>query len=350
MVHAKEALNKTILVAIASLVSVIISFYDHFPFSFIAVVTTFVLLQLFPHELYRKTIERVLGPLFNAAISALIIFLCRDNWMLAISLLAALVFVCIYFYTQGFYPYSMVLGALTTALMASFVFTNSNAVAYHFGFYWVVNIIIGAIVAVVSLFLLSKILQLKRTATNKSKVVVEKFHLNPVSSLVALRVLLTIGFIIFITDYYNYDEVIVQAVIAGVIVAAQLDLRNTHHRLLFRFLGVVLGAFVAVFYSHLIVLYPSIYWAGCLIIVTLALCTFLAEMTPKYLEYMFLQAGIMLPLILMDKSATELYNFHIAIDRGAGSIVGGVIALILAYLFHWPIKKFETKQNLQELG
>lgn len=349
MHHLKQAWLKATLVGIASLIATMISFYDHFPVNFISVVTVFVLIQLFLHEIYSKTLERILGPLSTAIISAIIIFVCQGNFMLILALLAALVFVCIYFYTQKNYPYSMVLGAVTTALMAGFVFVDSNAAAYNFALYWIINIMIGALIVVVLTFIADKILSIKHAMQHAGGSHKQKFAFNPISGLVALRVLITLTLIIFVTDYYNYDAVMLQAVIAGVIVAAQLDLKTTHHRLLFRALGVLIGSVLAILYGHLLSRYPSIYLAGGLIVVSLMLFTFLSELTPRYLEYMFLQAGVMIPLILMDKTPDQLYNLSIAIDRGMGAIVGGVIAVIIAYIFYWPIKKLEATAYVKEL-
>lgn len=344
MHSSKQALSKTLLVAFSCLVATVISFWDQFSYNFIAVVTCFVLFQLFFHEIYVKTLERALGTLLTALIAAGIIFLFRTNMMLTLILLALLAFVCLYFYAQKKYSYSMILGIITVGVMAGFVYLGSVNAAYHFAIYWIVNIVIGGVIVAVLSFIAHKMSWVEVSGVHLSSFNL-KLYYDSASVLVALKVLIALMLIIFLTHYFRYDAVLLQAVIAGVVVSVQLDLKNTHHRVLFRNLGVFGGAVLAILYGHLVSFYPSTYFMGFLIVVSLALFTFLSEVMPKYLEYMFLQAGVMIPLILMDRAPGEFYNVALAMDRGIGSIVGGLIGLLVAYAFYWPIKKLEKSKS-----
>jgi hypothetical protein len=240
----------------------------------------------------------------------------------------------------------MILGAITSALVMTFYYFVSPHEAYQIALYWPLNIIFGAILTC----LLALLLQLAQPfrfyeprQTNKLAMQFPKPNLY--ATLVALRMSIAIFLVILENFWLKDPSTTVQGVIAAAVVSAQLRMTHAHHRLFFRVLGVIVGACIAIFYGKLFSLYYSIPFLIAVITLTLMLFSWLTQVLPRYLEYFFLQAGVMIPVILFDTSGHQFFNESLGIHRALGSIEGGLIALVVVYLFHIPIQKISASST-----
>ncbi len=327
---------KPLLVLVSTAIATFLVFHFNIPYGFLFVVTCFVLLQVFMHELYLKSLERIIGPVIASLFSVLLVYLAGPLWMISVFGCILMVSICMYLYAQRVYEYSMLLAGLTSALIVSFYYFMGPRAAYQLAIYWPLNILLGSLLVVILAFMIRAKVQFNfhEPQHQTPKIGYWFSHFNRYSSLIALRIVISLAAIILINGWLKQPSIAIQSLIAGVVVSAQLDLALTHHRVFFRVMGIIMGCLVGVVYGHFMTHFNLPDLMLVLIPLTLMLFSWLSQKLPVQLEYFFLQAGVMIPLILFDTVPGELYNSSIGIHRALGSIEGGLVALLVVYLFH----------------
>ena len=325
---------KFLLVAISTFLGTVLAVLFKIPYGFLICVTSFVLIQLFVHELWQKSLERMIGPIVFSALSLGLVVLCQQRWILSVVGCALLVFVAMYAYAQKWHLYGMLLGGITSALIVSFYYFIGPHEAEQLALYWPLNIILGVVCILPAAGVIWLCTRYPFREQHSSHSDIQTlFRFNPRALQMALRITVTIALVIVLNKILHKPAITLQGLIAGVVVSAQFDLNMTHHRLLFRVLGVVFGCAVALAIGVLIEHSGQPIWQIVWVPLMLMVMTFLADRLPVYLEYGFLQAGVMVPLILMSGSSGEIYNTAVGIDRALGSIEGGIIGLLVVYFF-----------------
>ena len=372
----RKNFSKPILVFLSTLITCYLTLRYRIPFGFLSVVTCFVLFQLFFSNLFKKFLERFLGASIAAALSIGILISLHTLPILSGLAGVLITFLFFYGYARRIYDYSMVLGGITFVLIFGFYYFITPASAKELAWYWPLNILIGGLCAVV-LFYLSKlctvfykflkILNSHPSSSNSLNFLnflnflgsqastIEDSHSSVLpqsylaSGLISLRITLTLLIIILQNVWMHHASTMIQAIIAGSVITAQLEIKHSHHRFLFRVLGVILGTLIAVALGHIATemvapgFWPT-FWIACFIIITLTFFSVCTLVFPSTFDYFFLQAGVMLPVVLLSGSHGTLYNTSIGISRAIGSIEGGLIGLVLVYLFQWPIKKIYSRR------
>lgn len=315
---------KALLVSLAVFITSFIVVYTKIDFGFLSIVTAFVLMQLFFTELTKKSIERIFGPVIAAFLILVVMTVFKSHLILMIISSSILLFVFIYFYSAGYFPYSMILGAITIALISSFDVSQSLHDAMQLGIYWVLNLLIGSGTVIVIDFFIRK----KHNIQVIKKPAIKKFQLSAV--IVASRVVITYVCILLLNRYMGWQFIDIQAQIAGVIIAAQPSIDLSRQRGYMRLLGVFFGAILSILFALMLQHYYSPLLTVIFITVSLGLLTLLSEKY-HFWEYAFLQAGVMIPLILIT-SGQQTINVSLAMERSLGSLEGAIIAILLVYL------------------
>ena len=335
---------KTALVIVGVFIASSIVVYTHIDFGFLAIVTTFVLLQLFFSELRKKAIERIFGPAISAILILSILILFRNHYVLMFLCASILLMIFIYYFSVGYFSYSMILGAITISLISAMDANNNLSQATHLGLYWVINLLIGSIVVIAIDFVAkkwvfkNKFFNIIEPVENEKYIFSIKKHLNYLrekstfnyrAAVISLRVTATVIILLLVNHAMQWSFIDIQAVIAGIIISAQPSIAMTHQRALMRMLGVIIGAVVAIFFAYFLQSYPSSFMTIILMTVSLGILTWLSEHY-RFFEYAFLQAGVMIPLILIT-SNQEVINVHLAVERSLGSLEGGLVGIAMVY-------------------
>ena len=341
----KLTLIKAMLVAFGVFITSSIVVYTHIDFGFLSIVTAYVLLQLFFSELRKKAIERIFGPTLSAILILIILMIFQNHYVLMLLSATILLMIFVYYFVVGYFSYSMILGAITISLISAMDIDKSLFQAMHLGLYWVINLLIGSIVVIMIDFIASKWIFEKKLLNkiedieSKKSFFILKRHLsnwrekskfNYKAAIVAIRVAATFIILLLVNRKMQWSFIDIQAVIAGIIVSAQPSNSLTHQRALMRALGVVVGAIIAIGFAYLLQICPSLFLTVILITGSLGTLTLLSENYLFY-EYAFLQAGVMIPLILIT-SNQEIINVHLAFERSLGSFEGGLVAIAMVYL------------------
>lgn len=166
---------------------------------------------------------------------------------------------------------------------------------------------------------------------HKKQPIIFQKQFNYKALLIACRVALTFIIILLTNRAMGWSFVDIQAIIAGVIVSAQHSVTMTHQRAFLRLLGVIGGALLAILFAYVLRYIPSPWLMILLITLSLSVLTLCCERY-RFWEYAFLQAGVMIPLILM--TSNQIINVHLAIERSLGSLEGALIAIVMVYVSH----------------
>ncbi|MCX7121879.1 MAG: FUSC family protein [Gammaproteobacteria bacterium] len=338
---------KTALVSIGVFIASVIVVFTHIDFGFLSIVTVFVLLQLFFSELRRKAIERIFGPLLSAILILAVLMIFRNHYVIMLLATAILVVIFIYYFVVGYFPYSMILGAITISLISAMDVNKNLHQAINLGLYWVVNLLIGSVIVIMIDFFSSKwifqkkilniIDNLERKKTffpfrEHLSNLREKSKFNYKAGIIAIRVAATFIILLLVNRKMQWSFIDIQAVIAGIIISARASIVLSHRFALMRLLGVIVGAFIAILYAYFLQSYPSLFLTIILMTVSLGILTWLSEHYRSF-EYAFLQMGVMIPLILIT-SNQEVINVHLAVERSLGSLEGGLVGIVMVYASH----------------
>ncbi len=339
------ALNwvKAVLVSISVLLATIIVSYFKIDYGFFSVITSYVLIQVFLEKVYTKTIERIVGPCIAFIFTFFIIAILHNHFVIMLISSAILSFLFIYFYSKDHFSYAMLLGGVTVSLMSAMAYATSTAAGIKIGIYWVINIVLASFIVMIVTFVARKWLPKDHQLPSLSKpesfirklkenlqLWKEESKFNYISFLIASRVTLTVMIIILVNETMGWSAIDLQAVIAGTVVSAQLNLVKTYLSASLRILGVIIGAMIAILYAHILQLFPSQILLILMITLTLGAFSLFGDRFEKT-QYAFLQAGMMLPIILLTSSAT-IINTTLAWQRTLGSLEGGIIGIIMVYI------------------
>lgn len=312
-------------------------------YGFFSVTTAYVLIQVYLDKVYLKTIERMLGPCVAFILTLLVITILHNHFIIMLVSAALLTFLFIYYYSKDHFSYAMLLGGITVSFMSALAYTSSTAAAVKIGVYWVINIFLASVIVLVITYLARKWLpeksnsdQLTPSQTwqvhfkNHFQTWKDKSSFNFISFLIATRVTLTVMILTLINQAMGWSSIDLQAVIAGTVVSAQLSIEKTHLYASLRILGVITGAIIAIIYAHILQVFPNQILLVLLITFTLGAFSLFGERFAKT-QYAFIQAGMMLPIILLTSSAT-IINTTLAWQRALGSLEGGVIGIMMVYI------------------
>ena len=345
-----KIIQKPFSIFLGSLLAVIISVFFHLPFGFLSTITVLILLQLFFDEVYSKVLERIMGPGFAFVVILFVIKLFHAHIIIETIIGSIITIIFIYYYAIQNFPYAMLIGGMTAAFMTELIYSTTPQYAIKFGGFWVINILIGACI----IFFVKKITNYLYNKKSTIKLTTQSFVLflklikplkcwSNIAVLRTLRITLTLFVISAVNIKMHWNFINIQAIIAGIIVSAQLNIEKARYRMVFRIIGVIIGSITAIAYAHIMNEFPYKIFLVILIPISLFISSLLSELYP-FFEYALLQAGIMVPLILMT-SGSSFTNVSIAYARGLGSFEGALIGLLMVYLFHWPLQKIKLSHK-----
>lgn len=348
----ERQVNKTLLSMVAILIATLLYLYTKLDYGYFSIITTFALIHSFYSEIYLKTIERIMGPVVAFVLTFCIVKFLHDYTILYLFFSVGIVFIFSYYYARAYYSYAMLFAVITCAFMASAGYDQSVEVGIHLGLYWLINIIIGALIVLMVDYSYKTILKIPlKLEITKRQVINRVFKnfweitrkIDWSAIFIAARITLSLLTIYLINFVNGWEFVNLQAIIAGAIIAAQLTLKKAHHRAIARIAGVLLGSVLAILYVLILLVFPSTLLVGVFIVGTLTLCIYLTEKYPDY-DYVFLQVGLVIPLVLVHPN-TDQYNIELTLYRAFGSLEGGIIGILMGYLFYKPLKKKQIKED-----
>ncbi|MFA8299964.1 MAG: FUSC family protein [Hyphomicrobiales bacterium] len=334
---------RCIIVGLATIFSIIITYLLKLDYSFFSVVTVIVLLQLFVESLYIKALERTLGSALAFVVMYAVLTYLSANLAITIIIGVILTFIFLYFFLKDVYSYGSLFFGLTAAFMIIVDVINTPDAAIKLGYSWVFNVIIGAFTSILFLeFIRFGLGRYKAFLPHRRKQIkppyvdwvdFRKFDLH--AFIKAWVVIITIALVIVINYYLGWQNISLQAMIAIMVVMIQPELKKSGSRALHRISGVVLGSLIGLGFVQILHLYPHQWLAYVFVVIGVVVFTYLAAMNRK-VDYIFLQAAVMIPLILMPLyfAKENTFNPGFATERSLGSLEGGFFAFIIITIFH----------------
>lgn len=160
----------------------------------------------------------------------------------------------------------------------------------------------------------------------------------------SIKFAVTITLFFVITNYFSFMGG-VQAIITAVVIAAQPNLGRGDHRSRLRIYGVLLGGLVGIIFLAITLHLQSYFIYLVLLFLGILFFDYFSLGDESY-AYAALQAGIVLPLILMVTFGPD-NNLSIALQRVLGVLTGVCVAYLISR-FIWPvnpIKELDHKIN-----
>ncbi|MFA8449807.1 MAG: FUSC family protein [Bacteroidales bacterium] len=302
-----------------------------------------VLMIFFSESLYIKGIERILGSIVSFIIMFFIFKLFSHSPVIVLISCALILFYTLYLFYKDIFSYGIFFIAFITSIMGCVYFIHNEEAAIAIGYYWNMNVIIGVIssLAVYELFRLIHPQPEKHLTKRKDQLQIPKYDLNTFKKfelyffLKAIFMVLSISLVLYINYLLSWKDLSLQALIAIFVVMLQRLHRVSIQKALHRMRGVFLGAITAfaVFETYRIFNITPLNVVNYIVVsVILGIYIFYGTKYRKK-EYIFMQASILLCLILLPEHYSHDFNTYFARERGFGSLEGAFIGLILNLLF-----------------
>ena len=224
--------------------------------------------------------------------------------------------------------------------MASTFYFASEHQALHLGTNWTINVLIGGVstIFVVEVF---RVFNYKAIHHRKEQMRIATIDWKYLAKfdlyyfLKSIFIVLCIVFLFILNHSLGYDFLSLQAMIAIVVISIQRLKKLSVQRAFHRVRGVFLGTLIALAVVELFVIFKfEASFVLLLIIVTVSTMIFiyLGYRKPNK-DYIFLQAAVMVPLILLPMKNSESFNYVFARERSLGSLEGAIVGVLLVLLF-----------------
>ena len=175
-------------------------------------------------------------------------------------------------------------------------------------------------------------LKLHQTVENKPINNAGWYNYNFISTLVAIRITLSVLIVSIINWYFNITDINLQALITTIVVTSQRSTQNFNRKIWNRLLGILIGCVLAIIYAKICIYFKQQWLLVVLLTICFTISTFIDKKI-KYAKYIILQAVIMIPIISLTDSHSWL-NSKLLYERSLGSIEGAIIAIIIFYIIH----------------
>lgn len=141
-------LRQTLKITLAFIVCVLIVNIFHLSvLAFIAPISAFVIMVIFPYQTISNSIQRVLGPLIFSIIAIVVIHFVHTP-LLYFSIMFLMFMIANYMFAIERYGYAGLLGGVISAVVFVYGIQQGVAAALTIGFYFVVQCAVGVIVAI----------------------------------------------------------------------------------------------------------------------------------------------------------------------------------------------------------
>ena len=316
------------------------------PSPYMCIVTCYVLTNIYAHEIYLKSSERITGAIIAVAILNLIISLGSQHIMLQQLLFLLAILGCLYLHFLRFRPYAMLIASIVLAFTMATELNTSSNVALMLGESWTIDVLLGSLIAV-SLNIVVKIwhdfgrvapidnirfefemlfTSLKQRSRLKESLVWDKTAL-----IKSMRIIFIFFFIVALNHLFGIRSLTIQALIGAAVVSVQLTFEHSHRKYWHRVFGAVLGAILALLTLKVIEIYPiKIHWIW-LVEAWLCILLLLMRWQPQR-KYLYFQAGLLVIMLLTGVGGQHMQSIDIAWQRALGNVEGGLISLVLIFI------------------
>lgn len=174
----------------------------------------------------------------------------------------------------------------------------------------------------------------------------ESYKLLPMTG---LRLVFIIA-VILVGKYIFHWQGVLQMTIAAVVMSIQPNFGKSIGRMKQRLFGVLLGGAIAICLLGLLHLFPILVLYFCFMLIGLIGLAYLALGDERY-SYIGLQAGLLIPLILMGHGIAQ-GNIYLAWDRLLAVLQGTAIGTVAVFIFapKFPLRIFrENRETLLSL-
>ena len=316
------------------------------PSPFMCIITCYVLTNIYAHELYLKSSERLFGALLGVCGLNLITLLGTQHLLVQQSLFMLLILICFYLHFLRFRAYAMLIAAVVLAFSMATELVASEHAALILGDSWTLDVLLGCIIAVfMNLFVkiwqdygrvapidnLRAEVQLFRAALRFPRSIKRTVSWNKIAFFKSIRIMVIFFIIVGINQIIGLAGLTVQALIGAAVVSVQLSFEHSHGKFMQRVIGAASGAILALLTLYFIEHFElQMYWLW-VIEAWLSILLFFMWLQPQR-QYMYFQTGLLVIMLLTGLDGQQAQDLDIAWQRAIGNIEGGIISLTLIYL------------------
>ena len=338
------SLTKAILIFITTIITTIITVYGHLPYGFVSIISSFVIIYMYSDKILKMAYQRLIGSFIAVLLMFILLPLEPHTPILFIILSALLLFLVSYFYAQNqSKSYAFIFCMITITLISNESLANGYYLGFKLGIFWILNIAIAVFLTLGLTYLIknfSSKLKLHQTVENKPINNAGWYNYNFISTLVAIRITLSVLIVSIINWHFNITDINLQALITTLVVTSQRSTQNFNRKIWNRLLGILIGCVLAIIYAKICIFFKQ-QWLLVSLLTIFFTISILIDKKIKYAKYIILQAVIMIPIISLTDSHS-LLNSKLLYERSLGSIEGAIIAIIIFYIIHIFGKKIKN--------
>ncbi len=333
------------------------------PSPYMCIITCYVLTNIYAHEIYLKTTERVTGAVIAVAVLNFIISLGSDHIIVQQLLFLAAILSCFYLHFIRFKPYAMLIASVVLSFSMATELNDSGKAALALGENWTLDVLLGSTIAVLMNLLVKSWrdfgrvapidnmrfeLELLFTSLLKKSRLRDTLAWDKNAFIKSIRIILIFVFIVVFNHFMGIKLLTVQALIGAVVVSVQLTFEHSHTKFWHRVLGATLGAILALMTLKLVQVWQwNIHWIW---LIEIWLSFFLVLMWwQPHRKYFFFQVGLLIIMLITGTGGEHASSIEIAWQRALGNLEGGFISLVLIMLSdRWldSKPKNEPKNNI----
>lgn len=335
-----------ILILSSTSIAAWLSYKWSMPSPYMCIITCYILTNIYAHEIYLKTTERITGALLGIFILNLIVSIGSNFILIQQALFLIAILSCFYLYFIRFRPYAMLICSIVLAFTMAAELNSSASFALSLGESWTLDVLLGSAIAVSTNLLVKSWKDIGRvapidnirfeiellTTSLKQRSSFRKSFIWDLEALIkSIRIILIFFVVVVVNQLAGLQSLTVQALIGAAVVSIQLTFEHSHTKFFHRVFGACLGVLFSLSTLQAIHYYQlQINWVW---ILEGWLCIYLLLMwwqPPR--KYLFFQAGLVTIMLLTGINGAHVQSIDIAWQRTLGNAEGGIISLICIVL------------------
>lgn len=350
-----KAILFSLVAGFATCVSLLLCVYFGVDLMFFSVVTVIVLSHLFSDNMHMKAIERLLGSLIGVFIMYWIVVFFQHTPAVVYILGSIFIILFLYVYFKSYFAYGIFFSAITICFMGAVFYIKDPSAALGIGINWIYNVIIGGstliiTVELVRLFFKSThphIAHRKHQLRVSEHDIEELMKFDAVAFIRSILIVVSFFLLFAFNHMVGWDFLSMQSLIAVLVITMQDTNEHSFTRAFHRIRGVFLGTLIAM---SVVEVFAILNWhvdIKVIIVIVSLIIMVLTFLGAKYhnKDYIYLQAAVLVALVLVPVKHSDLFNIHYARERSLGSLEGAVIGLVFVLLFSYILSLIRKKRK-----
>ena len=249
-------LKQPILIVLATGLTAWLSQWLELSAPYLSVVSCYVLMKAYSSNIHLKSFERVLGAVIAVVIIGVVMELGRHYLWLQMLCYGMVIFLFMYYHRLQKRPYAMLIASVILGFAMATELTVSANAALNAGKSWMLDVILGAIIAILVQGESWKILKadvlvfFSITRINWKKTLqIWHHHIfiwDRMAFIAALQLVLAFALILTSNEIMGWQQYSAQALIAAAVITSQLTSAHGHHKLNHRLTGVLIGTVLTI--------------------------------------------------------------------------------------------------------